>query len=241
MKKTTLALLLAAQSYSLAANITISDALSQPADASNYHTLSQAGEAVANRVLIKTNAGTILNTAAATTVVTKYWLGYYVDGVVPTTAAGFISSITDQAKFIPLGYGVSGLGSNISANQQIGLTNGRLANTMTSVTYLDGTANALAAGGINRGTRLYLILLNQGDSTLRPTTELGVFSSTAWTVPATGTANMSLGLKDVDTAGEVIFGSLGSLIMAPANPVPEPSSVAVSFLALAGLVTRRRR
>ncbi len=239
MKKILLTLLVFTQSYALGANITISDALAQPADASNYHTTNQAGAGVSNRVLIKTNGGTVLNTAAAATATTKYWLGYYVGGSVPTTGPDFVGSINDQSRFIPLGYGTSGLGSNISALQQIGAVNGRLANTMTSVTYLDGTANALATGGINRGTRLYMILLNQADTVVGLSTELGVFSATNWTVPATGTANMLLGLKDVDTNGEVFYGSLGSLNLNAV--IPEPSVSGMALLAGFGLISRRRR
>lgn len=228
---------------SFAANITVSDALGA-GDTANFHA-NNGG--VTNRVLLKSSGGTILNTGAAQTgITTKYLLGYFVgfDSGIGSALSGdnggtLFSALNDPARFVPLGLGVAGLGSNIAANQRVNPANGRLANTMTSVTYLDGAANAASSGGINRGTRLFMILLNQESTTQTLSTEFGLFSATNWLIPATGSANITLSLKDVDTAGEVFQGGLGSLVLAPT--IPEASSTALALLAGLGLMSRRRR
>jgi hypothetical protein len=108
----------------------------------------------------------------------------------------------------------------------------------TGVTLTSNPANSLSAGGLARGTRLFLLIYNA--PTADAATELGVFSASTWTVGATAT-NVSLATTSIDTAAEAYRGAIGSLRLAPLNVVPEPSTSLMALLAGMGLVARRRR
>ena len=111
----------------------------------------------------------------------------------------------------------------------------------TNLNFQAGTANALSNGGVNRGTKLFIIVMDG-------TGAAGVFSASNWLVPGSGTSAF-LGLTSIDgtdgtlsspgvnAATEIFRGSLGSLVVSPF--VPEPSSM--TLLAVVGLVFLRRR
>jgi hypothetical protein len=236
--KTIFAALISCVSLSQAATVTVSDALLS-SDLNNYH---YGRDGNTTFVPFKTSNAQLMTSASTS----KYWLGYFVgynaeiEGTLQAASgADILALANDPSKFVPLGFGVSGLGANISANQRIGAT-GRVANSMSGVTYLDGTANASAVGGINRGTKLFLLMLNQTSLTESATTELGLFSASSWVIPASGTGTTFVNLKEVDTNAEVYFGSLGSLVLGVSNPVPEPAVGMLALGSLAFFMGRRR-
>ena len=86
--------------------------------------------------------------------------------------------------------------------------------------------------------QIFLIIYNA--RTPEESTEMGIFSTSQWTMPANSSVNLNINTVHVDTAQEVYRGSLGSLVLAPLL-IPEPRSAGVMLMALGGLTPRRRR
>jgi len=156
---------------------------------------------------------------------------------------------TIATNFIPLGEPSSAAGYGTPAGNSIdavpvpGAVDGSmtLGGAVNDATFVPGTANTVVAGGVPRGTRLFLLIY---DSQQNPT-ELGIFSATNWLVPASSlvnTANLTLTGVDVNVDGatdEVFRGNLaGALILAP---IPEPSAGLLAMAASLGLMLRRKR
>lgn len=142
--------------------------------------------------------------------------------------------------FVPFGEGSANLGDAPGANGPRFATRGgvasRLIGGVQNIQSASGTANSVSTSGVPAGSRIFLLVYSDLNSTLTNGEELGVFSATNWLVDSDNTAASVLLTTDVD-AGEIFRGSSGSLRLAP---IPEPT---VSSLAL-GLVAlgfRRRR
>ncbi len=162
-----------------------------------------------------------------------------------------------NSNFVPLGVpnspalaAVTNAGFGSPSSVAITTSNSSIGGSITStaggnpLTFASGAANALTAGGVNRGTRLFLVIYNNADPALA--TELGIYSAatgagptgTAWAVPTNTSTVTSMVLSGIDDPTEVFRGSLGSLVLAPI--VPEPT-VAMSGLLAVGLLLGRRR
>jgi len=99
-------------------------------------------------------------------------------------------------------------------------------------------ANSEQPGGLVRGTKIFMLAMNATD--LASASDLGIYSATTWTLPASTLVNAAnLSLSVIDTAPEVFRGSIGSLILGPI--VPEPSTGLLALIAGCGLISRRRR
>ena len=162
------------------------------------------------------------------------------DGIAALGTKTVAELTTGPNRFVPLGEGASndGRGGGNLANlvtSTFGGVAGRLNKSFTGFTWGgDGTAgNTDVAGGLQRGTRLFVMLFDSnstaGDGSW------GLFSGDNWVVPATIGTNttFTIRLDDVDTAAEVMRGSLGSLHLAP--QIPEPSVVVLGLLTGLGL------
>lgn len=179
------------------------------------------------------------------------------DRLALSDATNGIRSYVSQ-KFVPLGQPSSPLwadkgvaSTNFGTAGTVGVTlNGTVPNQYisasgsinnTALVFAAGTANALVVDGVTRGTRLFLLVYNSADPATA--TELGIYSATTWVVPAAGTT-ASLPLASIDNATaayEVYRGGLGSLILAPIIPVPEPATGLLTLIVGLGLIGRRRR
>lgn len=192
-----------------------------------------------NVVVLKNSTGSLL--PAGTVFRIGFFLNYTND-LNPTLASGSFDSLTSASspnRFVAIGVGDAGRGTDTRAAEQLikddGAGNLRVNTSISDVTYSSGTANTLVDGGLARGTKLFVFLLNQNSFSGTPT-QWGIYGADTWVIPASGTANLTLSLKAVDTLGEVYRGSLGSLLTA----VPEPSAMTFGIAAL-GLITIRRR
>jgi len=107
--------------------------------------------------------------------------------------------------------------------------------------FASGAPNAFTEGGVNRGTRLFLLVYD--DPVESNSSELGIFSADTWIVPTTTSTIMSLPLVAIDNDDEVFVGDRGSLILSPGlfPWCPEPSSSLMSLLAGIAMIARRRR
>jgi len=115
---------------------------------------------------------------------------------------------------------------------------GRLAGQITTITPVAGTANTANAGGVPNGSRIYLLVYSDTNSTLTQSEQFGVFSSDVWLMPSDGGSNLQLNTTDIDSAAEVFRGTFGSLRLAP---IPEPTSGALALVVGLGMLSRRRR
>jgi hypothetical protein len=115
------------------------------------------------------------------------------------------------------------------------------------------SATADLATGVNTYAGKTLTMLVGNASTIASSTELGVFSNTAWVIPAnpTGDVPEAFGV-DIQEVGTIAyFGSLtlgtgayavdGVVNSANILPIPEPSSASLLALGMAGLVALRAR
>ena len=243
-----LSLLLAASSAD-AAVVSFNNSLSATTDSANFHAPPLPGGITpTSTVVLKDSAGNPLPVG------TDFRIGFIIgysaalDALLGVEPYEILTNPTNPNRFVPIGIGVSGTGDDARANMEIKSLGGtpRVISSFANVTYLPGTANALAVGGVNEGTKLFLLLVNQTNipvtdalpSINSTTTEWGLYSATAWTIPVGGGANLALAFKEVDTPGEVFRGSLGSLRTAP---VPEPTVITFGFAALGLALARRRR
>ena len=182
---------------------------------------------------IKLSNGSFVTTSAWVRV--GFFRGLNTEGLNGSDALASIA-----ANFVPLGEAGSPAGYGTSGANTIAFndTTHSIGGGINDISFGTGTANTEAAGALSRGTRLFLLIY---DSKTAPT-ELGVFSATNWNVPASTLVNTAnLTLTGVDTAGEVYRGSLGSLVLSPLVPIPEPSTGLLGLLAGLGLIARRRR
>ena len=210
------------------------------------------------------NAATVsITPSPAATVITgtvgdRVVIGFFRNFNAAAVRAGLISSDRDTVlnyirdNFVPLGdanapiftaNGVAQAGFGNPSTASVTLVSGVPVPTggSTNVTLTSNPANSLTAGGLARGTRMFLLVYDA--PTVDEATALGVFSATDanWTVGATVT-NVSLPLTQLnDSATEAFRGAIGSLILAPLVPIPEPSVGLLSLFAALGLIARRRR
>jgi hypothetical protein len=157
------------------------------------------------------------------------------------------SGVTNE--FVPLGElgntNSPGLGDNTIATNDIKeiATVIRAQVSMTNISYQGSTdgsdANKTGLGGLGRGTKLFVFAFNNANVAQDFSAagfEYGLFSASTWTAALSGSSTLTLRLEDVDTAGEVYWGSLGSLQTAA---VPEPAFA--SLLVFGTLLGFRRR
>lgn len=180
----------------------------------------------------------------------------YIRGFSTATAAAVGTALADQnrsvltylaANFVPIAaegsnvnYGTSAAATPWGLKDVGGVTtaSGTIENSNWLSSSGSAPANSEQAGGLVRGTRIFLLAYN--GSSLSNATELGIFSASTWTLPASASLNtLSMTLTQVDQASEVYRGSIGSLVLAPV--VPESSTSALALLAGLGLMSRRRR
>jgi hypothetical protein len=227
------------------------------ASASNISVVDFAGTTL-NPVVYSNNA-TIINTTVSSGVQTAGSLiriGYFNSALQTSTWAQDLRSteITKvneaMTSFIPLGEsagGVTGSGSNAATGPRFTqrtinstVYQGRLAGQITGVTSTTGAANSASSSGVPSGTRLYLIVYSDFNSVLAEGDQIGVFSADTWLMPSDNSLNLSLNTTEVNTAGEVFRGSIGSLVLAaPFAAIPEPAFA--SLLVFGTLLGFRRR
>jgi len=116
---------------------------------------------------------------------------------------------------------------------------GRLAGQITTVNPAVGTPNTQNANGVPSGSRIFMLVYSDNNSTLTFGEQFGVFSSDIWLMPSDAGLNLQLNSTDIDGAPEVFRGTFGSLKLAAI--VPEPTTGAMALLAGLGLMARRRR
>jgi hypothetical protein len=202
------------------------------------------------QVFIGTAAGENSNVLATvgSRAVVGFFRGFVDDETTRTALSGTGTALTNyiQTNFVPLGSPAAvgdATGFGATSTVAVGLVSGATSVsggvTGASLVFASGTANAFSPGGVNRGTRMFLLVYDAPTSA--EATQLGIFSATNWTVPTTTSSIMSMTLNSIDSQAEVFRGKLGSLILAPINPVPEASSSALALLAGLGLMSRRRR
>lgn len=217
-------------SSSLAANIAINNTIGA-ADSANFHYSDST-----TTVRLKDSTGALLPVG------TDFRVGYFKGYTASLNSILSTSSFTDLTNplnpngFVPIGVGNTGTGDDVRVNMEIRDFGGtlRTITTVPNVSYLNGTPNT-EGSGLTRGTKLFLFLLNQADFSGTPT-EWGIFSATTWEIPAAGDADVTLAFKEVDTAGEVFRGKLGSL----GTAVPEPTA-SILVVGAVALGLRRRR
>ena len=219
-------------------------------------TISVADSSGANSVPLLTSEGSLLPNGGA-----LIRIGFFRGFTTTGDNAALIASLgnlspkatifsTIQSTFIPLGEGIdSDLGTvplasaaprlanrtiNGVANQP-GRLIGGVANINVNTDPEASVANPIT--GVPAGTRIFLLAYNSLSA--ETATEVGIYSATNWLFPSSGSGTLQLNTTNVDTAGEVFHGRIGSLHLA--GFVPEPSTSMMALLAGLGLVARRRR
>ncbi len=259
MNKILLSILVASTTGAGAATIQVNNTL-LATDVLNYHYINGGATtlAVGLKTGVITTAGGTASNVSGVTLGTLYRVGLF-NGLDATKMAILSNEATKLSDvlsmFTPLGTGVatSTLGTDNTANFKTTNTSGvdRTVTSFSGVTYSTDPANvSSAATGVGRGTRLFMLMVDSTTSIngdpADVASELGekwtLISADDWLIPATGTANTVLAVKNVDTPAEVFHGRLGSIVLTNsfAGGVPEPS---MSILALFGAVVglRRRR
>ncbi len=216
-----------------AASVLVRDTLSD-ADAGNFHYSIGA-----TSVPLRDSAGAQL--AIGSDFRIGFFLNYSqsLDSSLATATYQSLVNPSNPNRFIQIGVGGTTAGDAVALNTlEIRTLSGasRALTTISNVTYATGTANSAVDNALTRGTKLFLFTTNSQDFSTTPT-EWGLFSATSWIVPTVGDADVTLAFKEVDTAGEVFHGSLGSLRTAP---VPEASTLVFALAALVPLNRRRR-
>lgn len=174
-------------------------------------------------------------------------LGYFnVSAQAPTWASDLnstdIPTINSAlASFVVFGEGTANLGDVPAAGSQArfatrGGVPSRIIGGVQNITSISGPVNTISPLGVPGGSRIFMLVYSDLNSTLNVGEEFGVFSSSNWLVDTDNSAASVIFTTDVD-ASEVFRGSVGSLRLAP---VPEPTTSVFTAGALA-LAFRRRR
>lgn len=146
------------------------------------------------------------------------------------------------SSFIPFGEGTANLGDLPGTSGPRFATRGsipsRLIGGVQNIQSVSGTANTVSSSGVPAGSRIFMLVYSDLNSTLTNGEEFGVFSSTNWLIDSDNSAASVLLTTDVD-ASEIFRGSVGSLRLAPVG-VPEPTS-SIFLLSLVASSLRRRR
>jgi len=131
-------------------------------------------------------------------------------------------------------------GPRIQARPINGVTQpGRLAGGIQNVSPTTaGQPNTINANGVPAGSRIFLLVYSDLNSTLNVGEQFGVFSADNWLMPSDPSLPLGLNTTDIDGAAEVFRGTFGSLKLAP---IPEPTTGAMALLAGLGMISRRRR
>ncbi len=160
----------------------------------------------------------------------------------PTVLSGALS------RFIPMGENFGG-NTNLGTVTATGLPRitartinsvsyqGRLAGQVSNAVVTTGAPNSVSPSGVPSGTRIFLLVYNTSAATA---TELGIFSSTAWIMPADNLTNPTLNTVDVDEVAEVFRGSFNGSELRLAV-IPEPSAALLAFVGAGFILLRRRR
>jgi len=153
--------------------------------------------------------------------------------------------------FIPLGENAAntnlgdvpaaGAGPRIQARPINGTTQpGRLAGGVLNVNpTTSAQPNTVSANGVPAGSRIFILVYSDLNSTLNFGEQFGVFSADNWLMPSDPSLPLGLNTTDIDGAPEVFRGTFGSLKMAAI--VPEPGTTVMALFAGLGLMARRRR
>jgi hypothetical protein len=134
------------------------------------------------------------------------------------------------------GFGTAGtVGITMIGSPAVPTATGAVPN----VTFTTNPSNSLSAGGLPRGTRMFLLVFD--DPTVAGAAELGVFSAedAGWTLSPTA-VNLALATAQLNLPTEAFRGAIGSLVLAPLVVIPEPATGLLGLLAF-GLIARRRR
>jgi hypothetical protein len=208
------------------------------------------------------NVVTLANGNLLTNGATMVRFGYFNTSAQGATWLSDLQS-TDVAKinsalqsFIPLGENAAtpNLGTitvtptnsspRISARTINGVSeNGRIVGQVTAITPVAGAANTANAGGVPAGSRIFVLVYSDADAVLNNGEQFGVFSADIWSMPSDGGLNLPINTTDVNTAGEVYRGLLGSsqIRLSAVGVIPEPTTGALGLLAGLGMLARRRR
>jgi hypothetical protein len=156
-----------------------------------------------------------------------------------------------QRDFIPLGEGLDpDLGPVPAATAAPRISDriingtsqpGRLSGGVTGVTpNTDPEASvAVPITGVPAGTRIFILAYNT--LTENAATEMGIYSATTWTMPASASAVLGLNTTGVDSAAETIRGRFSPTALNLVAFIPEPSTGLMAVFAALGLMARRRR
>jgi len=185
-------------------------------------------------------------------------IGYFNVSAQSATWLADLRSLNDVSKinsalqsFVPLGENAAApnlgdvptaaAGPRIQARPINGTTQpGRLAGGIQNVNPTTSSGpNTLSANGVPAGSRIFLLVYSDNNSTLNLGEEFGVFSADNWLMPSDPSLPLGLNTTDVDGAAEVYRGTFGSLKLGPL--VPEPTTGALALLVGLGMISRRRR
>jgi hypothetical protein len=176
-------------------------------------------------------------------------LGYFnTSAQLPTWSDDLRSTSIDRINsalnsFVPFGEGLANLGDTPTASTGPRFTtrggiSSRINGGIVNIQSASGTPNSVSASGVPAGSRIFMLVYSDLNSTLSDGEELGVFSSSDWLIDIDSSTPTPLFTTDVD-AGEIFRGSLGSLRLAPVG-VPEPSATLLA-LGVVAMKLRRRR
>lgn len=175
-------------------------------------------------------------------------LGYFnTSAQLPTWAEDLKSNVivlinSALNSFVPFGEGTANLGDPPGTSRPRFDTRGgipsRLIGGVQNIQSISGTANSVSASGVPAGSRIFMLVYSDTNSTLTDGEEFGVFSATNWLIDSDNSAASVLLTTDVD-ASEIFRGSVGSLRLAPVG-IPEPSS-SIFLLSVIALSSLRRR
>lgn len=147
------------------------------------------------------------------------------------------------SSFVPFGEGGANLGDTPATGSAPrfatrGTIDSRLIGGVQNIVSVSGSANSVSAQGVPAGSRIFMLVYSDTNSSLSVGEQLGVFSSTTWLIDSDNSAASVLLTTDVDSSEIFRGSSVGGALRLAA--IPEPS---ISFLALGALAAgvRRRR
>jgi hypothetical protein len=238
--------------------ITAAGAAAFQADASNIlvSDFSGSGASFQERP-IRSADGFILNTTLSSGLIVgaQVRMGYF-SGFDGSNDAALTAALASEdptvlsgalSRFVPMGENFGG-NANLGTVTSTGLPRitprtintvsyqGRLAGQVSNAIVASAAPNSISPSGVPSGTRIFLLVYNAPIATA---SQLGIFSSTAWTMPADNLINPALNTVDVDAAAEVYRGSLNGSELRLAV-IPEPSATLLALVG-AGFALRRRR